>query len=592
MKALFLIPMAVGMIVIGSAQTFTKITTGPITANGGYTQGASWGDYNNDGYQDLIVNNGSRFNYLNVNFLYLNDGNGGFTRIINTLSAETANFSGGCWGDYDNDGDLDYFAPTFDGTPGYNNNRLFRNNGDGSFSKINSTPVNETGDSAGGTWVDIDNDGDLDLFVINDVTPENYLYQNDNGVFTKITSSIITNNPVQCISGSWGDIDNNGGMDLFVCNILGENNSLYLNDGNGNFTKVTEGEIVNDGKFAINGSWGDYNNDGSLDLFVSVRDGRDLLYRNNGDGTFERITSGAIVNDSLTSGSNGWGDFDNDGDLDIFMAIVNGSSVYYRNDGNDTFTRLLDLGAITNDTGSYRTSCDHDNDGDLDVLVTNGIFQAPFENYLYRNDTDNGNSWVNITLRGTVSNTTGIGARVYAKATINGLPVRQMREVAQMNAYGGHSSLRAHFGLGDATIIDSVIVRWPASDITDVYTNVDVNRLYLAVELTGLTPITGIAQDVASVPQNITLYQNYPNPFNPSTRITYVLPTSSHVILKIYNLLGQEVKTLVNARQPPGAQSAVWDGRDNSGRLASSGIYIYQLQAGREVQSRKMLLVR
>ncbi|MCB0289923.1 MAG: T9SS type A sorting domain-containing protein [Calditrichaeota bacterium] len=118
-------------------------------------------------------------------------------------------------------------------------------------------------------------------------------------------------------------------------------------------------------------------------------------------------------------------------------------------------------------------------------------------------------------------------------------------------------------------------------------------RIGLAEADSCVTSIIGSITDADIITtKNFTLLQNYPNPFNPSTRITYVLPTSSDVILKIYNLLGQEVRTLVNARQAPGAQSAVWDGRDNSGRLASSGIYIYQLQAGKAVQSRKMLLVR
>ena len=118
-------------------------------------------------------------------------------------------------------------------------------------------------------------------------------------------------------------------------------------------------------------------------------------------------------------------------------------------------------------------------------------------------------------------------------------------------------------------------------------------RIGLAETDSCVTSIIGSISDTdITTTKTFTLSQNYPNPFNPSTRIAYVLPTTSHVTLKIYNLLGQEVRTLVNARQAPGAQSVVWDGRDHAGRPVSSGIYIYQLRAGREVQSRKMLLVR
>jgi hypothetical protein len=104
--------------------------------------------------------------------------------------------------------------------------------------------------------------------------------------------------------------------------------------------------------------------------------------------------------------------------------------------------------------------------------------------------------------------------------------------------------------------------------------------------------VTAVEDDFSQVPVGFTLEQNYPNPFNPATTIRYQLPKAAHVVLKIYNLSGQEVRTLINARQPAGANAVVWDGRDESGKEVSSGIYVYRLQAGESVQSRKLSFVR
>jgi hypothetical protein len=196
---------------------------------------------------------------------------------------------------------------------------------DTSFTRITTGAiVNDGGRSFGSSWGDYDNDGDLDLFVANELQ-NNFLYQNNgDGTFIKITSGAIVNDGGRSVSSSWGDYDNDGDLDLFVANYLAsENNFLYQNNGDGTFTKITTGAIVTDGGRSYGSIWGDYDNDGDLDLFVTNYWGdNNFLYQNNGDGSFTKITSGAIVNDGGYSYGSSWGDYDNDGDLDLFVANI------------------------------------------------------------------------------------------------------------------------------------------------------------------------------------------------------------------------------------------------------------------------------
>ena len=224
-------------------------------------------------------------------------------------------------------------------------------------------------------------------------------------------------------------------MDLFVANYENQNNFLYRNNGDGTFTKITTGDIVTDGGQSVGSGWGDYDNDGDLDLFVTNRWGEDnFLYSNNGDGTFTKVTTGNIVTDGSYSGGGSWGDYDNDGDLDLFVANGGGSSQ---------------------------------------------------NNFLYANN-GNSNRWINIKCVGTVSNTSAIGVKVRVKATINGTPVWQMREISGQTGYGSQNSLNAEFGLGDAAIIDSVKIEWP-SGMVQVLTDVAVNQFLEVVESVGVT---------------------------------------------------------------------------------------------------------
>jgi hypothetical protein len=258
------------------------------------------------------------------------------------------------------------------------------------------------------------------------------------------------------------------------------------------------------------------------------------------------------------------------------------------------------MGALTTGTHLHAgaSAGDYDNDGDLDLFVTGGGAMKA----LYRNDLNNGNSWINIRCEGTSSNRAAIGAKVRAKAAIDGKAVWQMREISSQNAFNGHNMLNVHFGFGNATRIDSLNVEWPSGQ-TDQATNVPLNRFITVTEGSGIT--TGVKENSTAVPVYFDLSQNYPNPFwrgatSPApgggnlatTSITYSLPQKERVTLSIYNMLGKKLITLIDQVQEIGTHSITWDGRDESGRLLAAGIYFYRIETVSFNQTKKLTLVK
>lgn len=583
-------------------QTFTRITVGDLVNDGTDTPGCAWGDFDNDGDLDLFLpavagEGGGNQN----NLLYTNNGDGTFTRVTTGVVVNDGGAStNGSWGDFDNDGDLDLFVSDRQNSQ---KNFLYANNGAGTFTKITEGDVvNDAGSSFSNSWVDFDNDGNLDLFVANGATSfpqRNFLYQSTGaGTFTKITEGDIVNDVANFSTSSWADYDNDGDSDLFVAQDANKKNFLYTNNGDGTFTKITEGDIVNDLRDSRSASWGDYDNDGDLDLFLAEQNfpnsQNNSLYQNDGDGTFTKISEGSIVTDGGASNGSSWGDFDNDGDLDLFVANF-GANFLYAGNGDGTFTRIatgeIVSGGLPGSVGggvSVGSSwSDFDNDGDLDLFVGNvgGI------NFLFSNH-GNSNSWINIKCVGNASNTAAIGTRVEIKATINGVSVRQTREISGQTGNGSQNSLRVHFGLGDAVIIDSLSFKWPSGNV-DSYANVSANDFYEAVETTGLNQIvTSVNDALANLPEQFELSQNYPNPFNPSTTIQYNLPENSAVTLKIFNILGHEIRTLAKQTQTKGSHAIVWDGRNDNGSRVSSGVYMFRIEAGSFIQTKKMIFVK
>jgi len=575
-------------------QLFTKITEGYIVNDDRYSEGSSWGDINNDYYQDLFVPDAYSDK---TNLLFINNGDGSFSTVTSgSVVTDISTSSGGCFGDFNNDGHLDLFVQNYFG----NNNHFYLNEGNGVFSKVTSgVIVSDGGYSFNSSVVDFDNDGNLDIFVDNGAftgTGENnFLYQgNGDATFNRIVTGDIVNDGEQSLSSGWCDYDKDGDMDLFVANggtfnYTGINNFLYQNNNDSTFTLITEGIVVNDLGNSTGVSWGDYDNDGDFDLFVANWGGENnFLYENNDNGNFSKITSGIVVNDGGHSVAGAWGDADNDGDLDLFVTNdYNENNCFYENNGDGSFTKIVD-GSFVNDGGRSNgaTWSDYNNDGFLDLFVPNG--QQPSQsNFLYRNNGISEYNWINIICVGVTSNISAIGTKIRARALIDGQPVWQLRQVSGQTGFNAQNSFNVEFGFADAAVVDSIVIFWPSGTL-DVYSDVQINKFYKATEGQGLEEIilTPIENEIEVLSEYI-LFNNYPNPFNPSTKISWLSPVGSWQTLKVYDILGKVIATLLDEYKPAGSYEVEFDAS-----LLPSGVYFYQLRTGDFIDTKKMILLR
>ncbi len=482
------------------AQGFTRITDlgNPVATDSTITAytGCAWGDYDGDGREDLLVVN------QNANFLYHNDGGGAFTRLTavdaGAISSDPGLFRGVAWGDYDNDGDLDCFIAG-------NTSGLYRNNGAPPwFTKVTVPDIGTT-DTRGWSpgWGDYDNDGNIDLIIafptgfVPAPGSKNQMFHNDgppNYTFTRVDTGAVVSEFEPFTSLNWSDYDLDGDIDLFIgsgpASPSPAPDFLYHNhlieSGTAGFTKITTAPIATDVADGQVWNWVDYDNDGDLDAYRTNWGGASPgirpndLYRNDG-GVYTQITTGAIATDAFISLANIWEDFDNDGDRDCFVTNDNNArNSYYHNNGDGTFTSLTLFEVNGEPTSSYgATAGDMDEDGDLDLFVA-GVGAS--RRYLLRNDTDGLLNWLKIKCVGQQSNGAAIGATIWLWATINGIATRQHREIQTQNSFLCHNSLIVHFGLGDATVIDSFRVEWPSGSVTDS-ANVPVNQTLTIVEV-------------------------------------------------------------------------------------------------------------
>ena len=438
--ALFIISFSASFI---NSQTFTKVTGSQFVTDGGASRSVNFIDYDGDGDLDLFVSNGKRFGQ--DNFLY-NNNNGVFTRVLGIPPVlDSLPFDGCSWADIDNDGNLDLCVVTwYDST-----NMIYKNEGNGNFTLLSSGPVfTNRGFSETCSWGDYNNDGLVDLFITNSEgigSWKNHLYKNTgNGNFVSIDTGVISLDLNRVSRGvNWVDIDGDGDLDLFVSCENNQNELVYRNDG-GYFTKIINTPPATNGGNSWSSSWGDYDNDGDLDVFVANWDQTNFLFRNDGNFNFTKITNDTIVNETGYFACCGWGDFDNDGDLDMFVtqAYKNPDSplknYLYKNmlmeTGNPTFEKVTS-GDIVNDSGySYGFAWgDWDSDGDLDMFIAK-TYNENENNAAYLNN-GNSNSWLEVTGIGTVTNRSAIGSKIRIKSIINGHPVWQMREIDAQSGY-------------------------------------------------------------------------------------------------------------------------------------------------------------
>lgn len=562
-------------------QYFTKVIGNPISSNNGDSRSVNWVDVNGDNNVDCFISNGPSGGQNN--FLYMNTGAGSFSLVTNdSIVLDGKPSDGATFGDADNDGSLDAFVVNW-----YNVNNLFYiNNTLGSFTKINSQIIsNDLGYSETAAWGDYDKDGLLDLYVTNSSgNRKNFLYHNDGNItFSKITTGAHVTDNFFSRSVNWTDMDNDGDLDLFVSNENLQHENIYRNDGNGNFTKLTTGSLLNDAGNTMSSSWADFDNDGDLDVFLANDQGYNALFKNNGNFNFTKVTSDTVCKTPSRSFSSAWSDVDNDGDLDLFVtnSFKSGSRLvnfFYLNDGNGNFTRNT-TDALAQDSAWFYGCAfgDYDNDGFEDLAVATCRYNSFDENdFLYHNN-GNTNKWLTIKLVGTMSNKSAIGTKIRVKATINGTPVWQMREISSQSSYCGQNDMRAHFGLGNTSVIDSVKIEWPLG-LVEHYTNVAVNQFLTYVEGpwgVGLGENKEESEEVKIYP-------------NPSTgTITISLKNGNFSEGDKLTLVDMEGKEVASFKATANKKSYMIDTRKQE---IKSGTYILIIHTGKGIVTRKIII--
>lgn len=494
--------------------------------------GAAFADIDNDGDLDLYIVNIPRPLMQDVggvsnpdtlpNVLYRNNGDGTFTDITDIAGVGDHGYGMGCvFADYDGNGTLDLYVTN------YGANVLYRNNGDGTFSDVTETTgVGCELWSTGAAFADVDGDSDLDLYVCNYVTydlekleqmqeeslqsgkpvpsalnphvfepQDNVFYRNNgDGTFSDVTAEVGIAAPggrsMQCM---FCDFDNDNDLDLYVANDTSVN-YIYRNDSNGAFTDVSNESWAADFRGSMGLTAGDYDGDGDIDIFMSHWvDEENTLYRNllkedpsSGHIRFVDESYSAMLAE-VSIKQIGWGtalfDYDNDGDLDIF--VTNGSTfqkledpevlipqvdALYRNNGDGTFTDVSETTGITALAPRVgRGATFGDYDNDGDVDIFVVNNHAPPT--LLRNDGGNRNRWLHVELIGTDGNRNAIGAKIQLKTADR----TQVREVYAGESYMSANSFIVEFGVGDATQIETLQVTWLNGDTQKLH-NIPANQ--------------------------------------------------------------------------------------------------------------------
>jgi hypothetical protein len=552
--------------------------------------GAACADYNADGWLDLYFIGGDNLS----NRLFRNNGNGTFTDVAAAAGVDLPGTwgSGAVFADWDGDGDADLFVGAIEGDGA----KLFRNNGNGTFTDVTAASgVSLTQDCWSQAFSDYDRDGDLDLFVAHwGVVPQGtgHVWRNNgDGTFTDADALVgYTNFPPAGGDNGFtmnvADYSNDGWPDMLVASDY-LSSHVYRGDGDGTFTNVTNIAVIKDDN-GMGNAVGDYDNDGDLDWFVSsiynfpFKIGN-RLYRND-NGVFADATPTAGVAD----GSWGWGstmqDFNNDGLLDIYHVngwrngYANDLCRLFRNNGNGTFTDVAN-GVNANPSGQGRgvVAFDADRDGDLDLFIANNDEQA-----LYLRNDGLTTNWLNVKLVGPSPNVDQVGARV--RVTIGA--TTQMRELSCGSNFLSQDPTEAHFGLGAAATVNTLQVTWTDGAVTTL-NNVTANqRLVLTHPAVDAPIVAGPNQGA------LELLGAAPNPFDRGTAIRFLLGETSSVQVRVFDAAGRAVRTVVTGSRGAGSHEITWDGRDDQGSAVGSGVYWYEVRTDRESARGKLVRLR
>lgn len=503
--------------------------------------GAAWGDFNNDGWIDLFIANEAGPVEMSEDevlkspascALYQNNGDGTFSNVSDTAGVDLRAWAiAPAWADYDNDGWQDLFVAC------YGKNKLYRNEGNGRFTDVSekSQIGLEEGFWAGSSWGDFNNDGYLDLYVTGYVQydpslkdkgtlqyevevpaslnpssfkPErNLLYKNNgNGTFTELAEKAgVQNTSGRSLSAAWCDLNDDGWPELYVANDVSDN-VLYKNLGNETFEEISHSALVADYRGAMGIGIGDWDGDLDLDMFITHWIAQEnALYNSlqaqlnklkdstNNDIRFmdeaDRYGLGQVALDYIGFGTSFF-DYDNDGKLDLF--VTNGSTfqekedptkligmkdqLFWNKNAEDGF---YDISLVSGEFFSKRlvgrgaAFGDYDNDGDMDIYVVNN--DGP--GVLLRNDGGNEKSWFKLSLRGNKSNKDAVGVKI---KLISGNDI-QLRQVGIQCSYCSQNSLIQHFGLDDKETIDTLEIRWPSGE-KQVFSNLPAQQTIQVIE--------------------------------------------------------------------------------------------------------------
>ncbi len=588
--------------------------------------GAAFFDYDKDGWEDIYIAGGKYSDRI-----YHNNGDGTFSDVSASAGLEATNdfFTHGVTtGDIDNDGYREVFLTTWwanDGVFAPTPNRIYKNNGDGTFSDIStSAGITDAAWSTSATFGDFNLDGFLDIYVTNYVDQISVLLDSSNQVYgfdhDCYSDFVYMNNGDATFTNRASDFDimtkscglavaatdynGDANIDVMVANDFGEfivPNQLFQNP---DFNDVSAASGADIGLYGMGIAIGDYDEDDDLDYYITNL-GRNALLQNQGDGTFLDVaTSAGVENttyDSLLT--TGWGtaffDYDNDTYLDLF--VCNGQipsadfiktslpdpHKLYRNNQDGTFEDVSVLTGI-DDVSLGRGSIigDYDKDGDVDMLtvILDSLVEAMPKIVLYRNDLNDNSNWVEVALQGVVSNRDAYGAhvRLYAEGR------SFLREVGGGSSHASQNSSTLHFGLGNITEVDSILVTWPGGGLQRLC-NISLNTLTTILEDTSAVAALPCAEMPSSMSDwhfdDIEFFVQ-PNPFKVETTINYHLPKATHLKLSILNTLGQQLFTLVDQYQAAGQHRIPFEAKH-----LPPGIYFYNLEVGGNVFSRRMVIL-
>lgn len=466
------------------------------------TGGVAAGDYDGDGHTDLIF---TRLNDTDI--FYRNLGDGTFEQRTATAGFTTPTLTNGITsGDIDGDGDLDLYLTGSNDTRNY----LYLNDGNGFFTDTGTARVAALADGTsrfgqGASFGDYDNDGHLDLVTSAWGSPavgnHSRLLRNLGGAqagqFEDVTAAAGVDAHRKNIAYRFAprlvDLDRDGHLDLAVASDF-VTSQLFWNDGDGTFTDGTLAAGVGTDRNGMGSTFGDYDGDGDLDWFITNitaspdnpggTGGWNRLYRNNGDRTFTDVTEQAGVRDSRWAWGTTFFDHDNDGDLDLIATNGwNGTgwqddrTTLWRND-DGVFTDVSDAMGITDtQQGRGLIHLDYDSDGDLDLVVVNNE-AAPV---LYRNDNVSGNH-VRFDVEGTASNRDGVGAFLTVTPDLDSPDERMVWEIDGGSSFLSQNEQTAHFGLGDHTgTVDQVTIEWPSGIVQHLF-DVSPNQTHNILE--------------------------------------------------------------------------------------------------------------